>query len=1028
METYKILHLEDVAFDAEMVARTLKRNNFLFEHLVLDKREEYVDAIHSFSPDIILCDHSLPSFNSFEALRIVKSFGLNIPFIVITATMSEDVAMTLVREGADDYILKDRLTRLPFAVINAIDKYRNERDRTQLIDGIFKRESAHNAELQKLSGKLLLATRATGLGTWEYDFASNLLEPDNVLLQIYGMAAKDFDGAPAHLMQYVHHDDRDKVLKEFRKSLIDKNNLNIEFRIVRSDGAIRWIKAVAIVHFDGKGKVNRLLGTNQDITAEKLAEIAIKESEDRYRSFFENSLDGILITKPNGTILSANPAACAMFKMTASEICCLNRRDLFGNADTDKINAAIADYNNEKRKVEVDCICKDGSTLPVELTSSIYSSASGEPKVSLTMRDITERKKAEQALVESEAFNRSVLDSLSSHIAVINSAGTIVNVNKAWKDFALLNGAEINSQNCEGAEYFRVENYTDNNSKTDVTEINAIKQVLQGRQKEYYAEYPCHSPWEQRWFYMKVKKFVSSETMAVIEHINITEQKKAEDQLLATSAKLQKALTDVEKIMDSSVDIICSIDKARKFVSVSSAAHYIWGYQPNELIGQYFMDYVFQPDKMITAEVAANIMAGKAVNMFENRMIKKDGSVVTMLWSAKWDDEEKMMYCVAKDATEKKKMEAAYDFERSRLLELIANAPIGVGILIGREHIFEMVNNVFLKLTGRQNIIGESVYNVFPELTNQRLFEILDEVFNSGKSLAIHERLIKIDIENNGVLVERYFDLVCHPYCGNEHKVEGILFFVMDVTERKLIENEREHLIEHLVKSNNDLKQFSYITSHNFRAPLSNLIGLLNLIDDTTLTQENKEVIKMFETSTQQLNKTINDLIQILIIKNNLSVNIVKNNINEAYSEIIQLLSREIAETKTTIIRDLEVDEVVLNKSYLQSILLNLVSNAIKYRSAKRKLVIEISSRLQHNGDVLLTVKDNGSGINLKRHKDRIFGLYQRFHSNIDGAGLGLYMVKTQVMALGGKIEVDSEEEVGTTFYITLKANKNLVN
>ena len=74
-----------------------------------------------------------------------------------------------------------------------------------------------------------------------------------------------------------------------------------------------------------------------------------------------------------------------------------------------------------------------------------------------------------------------------------------------------------------------------------------------------------------------------------------------------------------------------------------------------------------------------------------------------------------------------------------------------------------------------------------------------------------------------------------------------------------------------------------------------------------------------------------------------------------------------------------------------------------------------------------MVIKDNGSGIDMKRHSDRIFGLYQRFHSNIEGAGLGLYMVKTQIMALGGKIEVQSEEEKGTTFYITFKSNNNLL-
>src|SRR6476661_8425732 len=104
-DTFRILHLEDVSTDAELVARELKKFNIDFEHCVIDTETEFIDALNTFHPDIILCDHSLPSFNSLEALRIVKAKKLFIPFVLITATMSEELAMGVVKEGADDYIL-----------------------------------------------------------------------------------------------------------------------------------------------------------------------------------------------------------------------------------------------------------------------------------------------------------------------------------------------------------------------------------------------------------------------------------------------------------------------------------------------------------------------------------------------------------------------------------------------------------------------------------------------------------------------------------------------------------------------------------------------------------------------------------------------------------------------------------------------------------------------------------------------------------------------------------------------------------
>jgi signal transduction histidine kinase len=123
-EKYKILQLEDVQADADLIAFELKKSNIIFEHLVVDTEEEYRHALDHFNADIILCDHTLPSFNSLQAFNIIKEKNLSIPFIIISATLSEDTAMKVVREGADDFIFKDRLKRLPSAVINAIRKTR----------------------------------------------------------------------------------------------------------------------------------------------------------------------------------------------------------------------------------------------------------------------------------------------------------------------------------------------------------------------------------------------------------------------------------------------------------------------------------------------------------------------------------------------------------------------------------------------------------------------------------------------------------------------------------------------------------------------------------------------------------------------------------------------------------------------------------------------------------------------------------------------------------------------------------------
>ena len=130
----KILHLEDVPADAEMVERELKKANIQFEKMLVSNKSDFIQSLKQFSPDIILSDHSLPSFDSHEALSLVKKMGIKAPFILVTATVSEEYAVNIMKEGAYDYILKDRLQRLPNAVVSAIHHYQLEEERKKAIE------------------------------------------------------------------------------------------------------------------------------------------------------------------------------------------------------------------------------------------------------------------------------------------------------------------------------------------------------------------------------------------------------------------------------------------------------------------------------------------------------------------------------------------------------------------------------------------------------------------------------------------------------------------------------------------------------------------------------------------------------------------------------------------------------------------------------------------------------------------------------------------------------------------------------
>ena len=238
---------------------------------------------------------------------------------------------------------------------------------------------------------------------------------------------------------------------------------------------------------------------------------------------------------------------------------------------------------------------------------------------------------------------------------------------------------------------------------------------------------------------------------------------------------------------------------------------------------------------------------------------------------------------------------------------------------------------------------------------------------------------------------------------------------------RNKAEEERDQLIEDLTSRNQDLSQFAYITSHNLRAPLSNLIGLIDILNYELLDEYNKTIVDMFKDSAHKLNETIYDLTQMLSIKNNKDVKIESIGVTRIFKKVCNSFTKQIHTMGIYIHTDFQCEMIPFNKSYLESVLMNLMSNAVKYCSENRALRIEVTTFLDENGNIILKFKDNGMGIDLLKHKDRIFGLNERFHNHVNGSGVGLFITKTQITSLGGEISVESEVDKGSTFTVTIK-------
>lgn len=258
---------------------------------------------------------------------------------------------------------------------------------------------------------------------------------------------------------------------------------------------------------------------------------------------------------------------------------------------------------------------------------------------------------------------------------------------------------------------------------------------------------------------------------------------------------------------------------------------------------------------------------------------------------------------------------------------------------------------------------------------------------------------------------------------GKAIRLSGIHLDIDDIKQKEI---ELKELTQELMHSNNELQQFAYITSHNLRAPVANLISLLGLFDREHLSERNTVFLEKMEISVERLHATLNDLNEILSSRINKADRDDQLVFADELNKVKELISEEIRLKEVVIQADFsKAPEIFFSRKVMHSILLNLLTNAIKYRRPGVPPLIKLYTE-EDGGYIILYVKDNGLGIDMEKHGNKIFGLYQRFHDNKDGKGLGLYIIKNQVEALEGKIAVESIVNKGTMFHVFLKKKKGL--
>jgi len=406
--------------------------------------------------------------------------------------------------------------------------------------------------------------------------------------------------------------------------------------------------------------------------------------------------------------------------------------------------------------------------------------------------------------------------------------------------------------------------------------------------------------------------------------------------------------------------------------------------------------------------------------MFSYRIVRRDGSIrhIAIHYEYEFSESGRVsaLFGTVHDITNMKAAETALLQSERNLRHIVDSVP---QLIYGLDEqgLFIFVNKSFAFFYGKKpaDLIGRHVTDIVPNLTeSSSLLDRDPRIMTTGRE---GNRELELTNRKNE---RKTFTIVRVPYARTAKGQKAVLGVAYDISSQKKDDSERMRMIHDISSRNRDLEQFSYIVSHNLRSPVANIIGLSEELRNDGHNRKTKEMImEKLLFSVQLLDQIIIDLNTILEIKGNHSEKKEVVHFSEVTKNITTAIHDIISAEEAVITTDFDkAPEIYTLKGYLYSILQNLISNSIKYRLHDVSPIIHIHTKKTAHS-IVITYTDNGLGIDLKKRKHDVFGLYKRFHNHKPGKGLGLFMVKTQIEAMDGEISISSSPGLGTTFIIT---------
>lgn len=1022
----RILVLEDVPADVVIINHELRAAGLAFQAKRVETREDFLHELAENPPDVILSDHGLPSFDGFSALSIARDQCPETPFIFVTGSMGEELAIDSLRSGATDYVLKSRISNLAPAIQRALRLAEERTKRRQAEKELHDSEERFRLLVSGVKDYAIFMLDAEGkISSW--NAGAEL---------VLGHRSRDVIGQHFGLFYRQTERDAGKPAADLAIATKEGRFEDEGWRQRKGDSAF-WAHVDIRALRDDDGKLRGFTQVTRDVTERRRSQEALRKSEERYRRVVELCPDGLLVLN-DGRIVFVNTAAQHL--LGAGDAPHLLGRPLVDFVEephretiAQRLKAVAALGQQELPAphegappvfTEESLVRLDGSLITVELAVTPLA-FEDEIAVQVILHDVSGQKQAAEALSESEARKTAILETSLDAIVSIDHKGTVREWNFAAEKIFGYRREEALGHKLESL--IVPPNLTDKYLPGLADYLMTGVGSLIGRPVEVMAR---RKSGEQFPIDLAITQIPSSEPPFFTAFIrDITDRKQADEALRRSEAR--KAA-----VLESALDAIISVDQDGKVIEWNPAAEKIFGYSRELALGREMADLI---EPRSTAELQRRglsrfLQTGRgrlSSQRVEASAMRANGAEfpVELTFARIPGDGPLVFTLFVRDITERRRTEEALRKSEERFRLLVEGVEDYAIYLLDTHGRITTWNAGAERIDGyrSQEIVGRRFHRFYTPEDCER------KKPDQALAVATAEGRFQDEcwhVRKNGS--QYWASFVITALRDETGKLYGFSKIARDITKRKQAEDEIRRLnseLERRIQERTtelqavyqEMEAFSYSISHDLRAPLIHIAGFVEMLRselEDKIDDKSRRHLQTICDSTEHMGRMIADLLTLSRI-GRADLHKIWLDLGDTIRDVQRELQPQ-AKNRQIVWVVPELPEVFADPFLLRQAVVALLSNAVKFTRPRAEARIEIgceSTPTEH----IIFVRDNGVGFDLK-YSGKLFGVFQRLHpaSEFEGTGIGLANVRRIIQRHGGRTWAESTPDGGATFYFSL--------